>query len=69
MYDNTTEIIEVRLIAETERAILVDYDGDEQWLPSSQVEFLDLNYEKGKTMEIEVPRWLMIKKKWSEDDE
>lgn len=68
MRNTKTEIIDVVLKAETERAIFVDYDGDEQWLPLSQIEFLDLNYRKGESMSIEVPNWLMVKKGWSESD-
>ena len=51
----------VRLIRETEKAVLVD-DGDrEVWLPKSHT-FLPDDYDIGETCIIQVREWLAIEK-------
>lgn len=47
------------LLKETEEAILLDVDGDEVWLPKSQIEF---DGERGDYIEVEVPDWLSEQK-------
>ena len=56
---NETELIYIQVKAETEKAILVDYEGDDYWLPKSQLEDWP---EKEEFGEIEVPLWLLEEK-------
>lgn len=67
MRDSITEIFDVRLVVKTDRAILVDYDGVEEWLPLSQVEIIEADTIDGGQIAIEIPFWLAKKKGWSED--
>lgn len=46
-------------LQETDEAILLDVDGDEVWLPKSQIEF---DGERGDYIEVEVPDWLCEQK-------
>lgn len=53
--------LELHMHAETERAILVSENGDEDkgvWLPKSQVEFEHL---RSGYVEVTLPRWLAKK--------
>lgn len=48
--------------AETEKAILVSDDGEQDgavWLPKSQIE---INVDSGTTLQITMPEWLAIDK-------
>jgi hypothetical protein len=54
-----TEEIYVEVKAETDKAILVDYEGKEYWLPKSQLEDWP-DVEDGG--DIEVPLWLLEEK-------
>lgn len=54
-----TEVIYVQVKAETEKAILVDYEGDDYWLPKSQLEDWPNVEEFG---EIACPIWLLEEK-------
>ena len=42
---------------ETDAAILVECDGNEVWLPKSQIDY-DEDCTEGDEIEIEVPQWL-----------
>lgn len=48
-------------LQETDEAILLDVDGDEIWLPKSQLEYYD-KAERGGYIEAEVPDWLCDQK-------
>ena len=57
---NDESVIETMLIRETEEAILIEgVDGDEVWLPLSQIEILEI---KDCVCEVAVPNWLMTAK-------
>ena len=48
-------IIEATLVTETDKALLLDCEGDEHWFPKSQV-----NFDENKK-ELELPTWLFNK--------
>jgi hypothetical protein len=50
--------VEGKVVAETDRAILVDVDGDEIWFPLSQVE---VDYLNDDEVILTVPAWLARK--------
>jgi hypothetical protein len=54
-----TEEIYVEVKSETDKAILVDYEGEEYWLPKSQLEDWPDVEDSG---DIEVPLWLLEEK-------
>ena len=62
--DMTDELFDATMILhhETERAILVSDDGDEEravWLPKSQVEY---EVTRGNVVEVTMPSWLAVSK-------
>ena len=50
--------VEGKVVAETDRAILVDIDGEEIWFPLSQV---DVDYLSEDEVILTVPGWLARK--------
>lgn len=58
-------IYDAVLVATTERAICIEYEDEEVWLPRSQIDY-DLGVEKGGLTDVEVPQWLAVKKGWCE---
>lgn len=53
----------VKLIHETEKAILVEYDDQEIWLPKSQLDdFDEFVYQEKDIITIEVADWLVEEK-------
>jgi RNase P/RNase MRP subunit p29 len=61
---NKTVEIEGEVVHETEKAILFNVDGIEEWVPKSQIEEED--FEAGDSMTITIPEWLAKVKGWSE---
>lgn len=55
--------LDVELVAETDRAIRVRVDGDEEWIPLSQVRDRDV-HERGDVGTITIPRWLAADRGW-----
>jgi hypothetical protein len=51
---------------ETARAILIEYEDEEVWLPKSQVDF-DMSTGRDRLMDVEVPQWLAVKHGWYEE--
>ncbi len=49
---------EVTFVRETAAAILVELDGEEYWLPKSQIQWIGAA-EEGDILEVNVPRWLV----------
>lgn len=45
---------------ETERAVLINYEGQETWLPKSQIEF---DAEQDGSAVVVIPGWLADKKR------
>ena len=58
-------IYDAVLVAETDRAILVEYEDEEVWLPKSRIDY-DLGTAKGSFIDIELPLWLAIRNGWNE---
>jgi hypothetical protein len=58
---------EVKLLRKSTKAILVVYEGDEQWIPKSQIHDDSGIYGQtaiGNTGELVIPAWLAAKKSW-----
>ena len=53
---------DVTAILETEKAILCEYDGEEFWIPFSQIHDDSEVYEQGDTGQLIISRWLARKK-------
>ena len=54
----------LKIKAKTDSAIMVeDFDGDNVWLPLSQIELEDDDFEVGDEQTIDVPEWLAFDKK------
>jgi len=56
---------EVEVLKETEMAILVDHEGEEVWVPKSQVHDDSEAYKKGQEGKIVLPLWLAEKEGWA----
>lgn len=69
-YDPTgdgLEDIEVTTVAVTQKAVCVNYNDDEQWLPRSQTDIDPRTpIGQGEVMTIGVKLWLLRKLGWSE---
>lgn len=62
--DNETDII-CKYVSSTDKAILVEIDGDKEWIPISQIRdaSVDLDdLEKGDPLTITIPEWLAEEK-------
>lgn len=51
----------VEYVRETPAAILVIYDGENIWLPKSQISWIGAA-EEGDEIEVSIPRWLAEEK-------
>lgn len=58
MSKNDTLEFEVTFLRETAAAILVELDGEEYWLPKSQIQWIGAA-EEDDILEIKAPRWLV----------
>lgn len=60
MHRNRAVVRDVLFIRENERAILIEtLDGDELWLPKSQIEEDDWDmYDEGDEICVSLPEWL-----------
>ena len=61
MSSRTMHKFDVTFIRETDMAILVEVEGDEFWLPKSQIDWLGCA-EEGDEIEVRVPEWLAEEK-------
>ena len=62
--DNETDII-CKYVSSTDKAVLVEIDGDKEWIPISQIRdaSVDLDeLEKGDPVTITIPEWLAEEK-------
>lgn len=55
MDDTTT--IECVYLHETGKAVLVDIDGDETWIPLSVTDYAENSCERGDSLTLEVKTW------------
>lgn len=63
---NDTDVM-CKYISSTERAILVEVDGDRDWVPKSQISdsSVDLDdLERGDMVTITIPEWLAEEKEF-----
>lgn len=59
---------QVEVKAVTEKAVLVDYEGEEAWVPKSQIHRdCLLEQKKGKEGVLVIPMWLAVKEGWAEE--
>jgi hypothetical protein len=53
-----TEDVVIVVSREQDRAILVEYEGEEEWIPKSLIEGKDYQgMEKGETLNLDIPLW------------
>lgn len=65
--DEVAEFEDVTVKAQTERAILCEIDGEEHWVPQSQVHDVSEVWKKGDTGKLVVARWWAVKEGLTED--
>jgi len=53
----------------TDKAILLEVDGEETWLPKSQIPDQDWDHLFDEKVTVEVPFWLAKQKGWADDEE
>jgi hypothetical protein len=60
---------DVTVNAETEKALLVEYEGEEEWVPKSQIHDDSELWEncKGETGKLALPLWFAKKLGWVEE--
>lgn len=75
MSDETVEVDYEQLIGQSEKAFRMSIDGEECWVPKSQIEDVEELEEELKLPDykrrggtITVPRWLAIKNGWADDE-
>lgn len=56
-----TEWIDVTVIAETERTVLLNNGKDEAWIPRGQIVDEEEPLKKGVATRVELPVWLLEK--------
>jgi len=59
---NSVEFSDVKAIAETEVALLCEVDGEEVWLPKSQVQDESEVWQKGDEGTLVVSEWIAKQK-------
>ena len=60
--DKIAYIEEVRCLRETDKALLCDVDGEEVWIPKSQIQDDSEVTEKGDMGILAIPAWLADEK-------
>ena len=61
---NPCKLTGVQILGESPSAVLVDYEGDEQWLPLSQVKSITKRPGLHKS-EIVASEWILEQKGWA----
>jgi hypothetical protein len=75
--DEWVEVPFDNLLAQTPKAFLIEFDGDEYWVAKSQVDNTEAleeemskpPQERGETDVIIVPRWVARQNGWLDDEE
>jgi len=66
--NESVEIDDVEVLAATEAAILIETsDGDEEWIPKSQLRQGTNVIAKGDKGKIIIPRWIAVEKEIWDD--
>lgn len=58
------EIEDCKLLNETDRAVLVEKDGYQEWIPKSLLESHDLGFSVGETGSVWVEQWKVEEMGW-----
>jgi hypothetical protein len=68
--EEPVEVSFERLIHISERAVLFEIEGSDEWLPKSQIDNLDdiLEHDKATPGEVSIPRWLAIDRGWEDEE-
>lgn len=68
--DDTIELDDVTIKATTAKAVLVEYNDDEQWIPLSLIDVHETTVElmRGETGTLSVAAWLVKKHGWASED-
>lgn len=66
MRDNeeTIDIADARCIKETEKALLCEIDGKQEWVPKSQIHDDSEVYQEGDEGHLVVSEWIAKQKGW-----
>jgi|WetSurSiteA1Bulk_404760.scaffolds.fasta_scaffold189392_2 hypothetical protein len=59
---------EVTIKTETKNAVLVEYEGEEEWIAKSQIHDDSEAWKKGDIGDIVIPLWLAKKINWAENN-
>jgi len=62
MKHEMVEFEDVTVVRETDAAILCDIDGDEVWIPKSQIHDDSEVYEMSTSGTLIIPEWLAVEK-------
>lgn len=62
MAGKTVEFEKVKATGATEKAVLCEIDGEEHWIPRSQIDDDSEVYEKGHEGTLVITEWLAIQK-------
>lgn len=63
--DDRVEVRDASCIAMTEKALLVEVDGEQTWVPRSQVDDDSEVWEDGQEGTLTVSRWIAEQKGWT----
>lgn len=61
MSDRTVEIEDVQSITETDKALLVEIDGERHWIPKSQIVDESEVYKEKQTGKLVITEWFAEK--------
>ena len=57
-FRNKVRLEDVFVLAETTKALLVDIDGEEHWIPTSQIDDDSEVYKKGQEGQLVISDWI-----------
>ncbi len=60
--NRTVTISKVRALRATERAVLCEIDGDEHWIPKSQIDDDSEVYDAGHEGDLVITEWIATQK-------
>ena len=61
-FENVVEFENVKATGATEKAVLCEIDGEEHWIPRSQIDDDSEVYEKGHEGTLVITEWLATQK-------
>ncbi len=60
-FDDDFTTVEGTYLHETDKAVLVEVDGDEVWIPFSCCDFVEGSHDRGDSITLEVATWFAEK--------